>query len=211
MKKFFFTVLLLLVATTCIHAQKEEFETDWIINDSVTVTFKGPKPTISDFVTAILSQEALGEALGAMAQAWDMHLQGKPLPKNQKITVDTRNGYIRYDASHTEGEAVYIEYCFWNCTDGKHKLVGENISLLVNGQPVDTELTGLSFYWYDNTSHKLAYKYAHELGEQEEWPEGATGSIRNLPRQGKTIEFIYQTQSGKITRKLTWNGSKFVK
>ena len=184
---------------------------DESLDESIMVTFKGQKPEISDFVTAILSQEALGEALGAMAEEWEKHLKGKALPKEITITVDSKNGYVRYDAMYSEGEHSYIEFCYWNCTDGKHKLVAQNISLLVNGEPVDTELTGLSFYWYDNASHKLNYKYAFELGEEAEAAYGATGCIRNLPRQGKTIELVYSTSNGKVTKKLTWNGSKFVK
>lgn len=180
-------------------------------DDSFVVPFKGKKPEISDFVSAILSREGLGEALGAMASVWKKHLSGKALPKDRRITVDTKNGYVRYDATFDEGEEVYIEYCYWNCADGKHKLVGENVSVLVNGRPVDTELTGLTFYWYDNDSHKLSFKYAFELGDQVEAPDGTTGSYRNLPRQGKTIEFVFQTDKGKVTKKLTWDGSKFVK
>lgn len=178
---------------------------------SISVTFKGQKPGIGDFVTAILSQEELGEALGGMAENWKKYQKGKTLAKNTTITVDSKNGYVRYDVNHPEGENLYIEYCYWNCADGKHKLVAENVSLVVNGEPVDTELTGLSFYWYDNTSHKMNYKYAFELGEEIEAAYGATGCMRNLPRQGKTIEFVYFTPKGKVTKKLTWDGRKFMK
>lgn len=184
---------------------------DESLDDSFTVSFKGQKPEISDFVTAILSREGLGEALGAMAEDWEKHLKGKALSKEITITVDAKNGYVRYDAIYPEGEHSYIEYCYWNCADGKHKLVAENVSLLVNGKPVDTELTGLSFYWYDNASHKMNYKYAFELGEEAEAAYSSSGCIRNLPRQGKTIEIVYFTPNGKVTKKLTWNGSKFVK
>ncbi len=50
-----------------------------------------------------------------------------------------------------------------------------------------------------------------ELGDQVEAPDGTTGSYRNLPRQGKTIEFVFQADKGTVTKKLTWDGSKFVK
>lgn len=200
MKKYLFTIILLLGATVCIHAQDEP----------LTVNFKGSKPGISDFVTTILSQEELGEALGVMAANWENYMKGKPLSEGTTITVDSPNGYVRYDVKHLEGEHLYIEFCYWNCADGKHKLIAENITLLVNGEPVDTELTGISFYWYDNDSHKLNYKYAFELGDEVDAAYSATGCMRNLPRQGKTIEFVYFTSNGKITKKLTWNGSKFV-
>ena len=82
---------------------------------------------------------------------------------------------------------------------------------LQNGKPIDTELTGLSFYWYDNVTKKLCYKYAFELGDEMEAEVGSMGCLRSLPRQGKTIEFVYFTDKGKVTKKLTWDGSKFVK
>lgn len=185
------------------------------------VSFKGNKPDISDFVSAILSRDELGEALGGMADNWKKHLKGKTLPKEVTFTVDSKNGYLRYDVTYPEAEHLYIEYCYWNCADGKHKLIGENISLIVDGRPVDTELTGLSFYWYDNATRQMCYKYAFELGDQVEPPAGSTGSVRNLPRQGKTIEFIFSIPQNaantsnrqsrrSVTKKLTWNGTKFV-
>ena len=181
------------------------------LDESFPVAFKGKKPEISDFVTAILSREELGEVLGAMANNWKKHLKGKALPKGCKITVDSKNGYVRYDFHYEDGEYLYIEYCYWNCADGKHKLVAENISLLLNGEPAETEHTGLSFYWYDNSSRKMHYKYSFELGDMPEAPVGTSASVRNLPRQGKTIEFIFQTDKGQVIQKRTWDGGKFVK
>lgn len=181
------------------------------LDESFPVKFKGQKPDISDFVTAILSREELGEALNAMATDWNKHLKGKALPKNTQFTVDPKNGYVRYEVEESKGEKLIIEYCYWNCADGKHKLVGENIVALLNGKPIDTELTGLSFYWYDNATKKLCYKYAFELGDEMEAEVGSMGCLRSLPRQGKTIEFVYFTDKGKVTKKLTWDGSKFVK
>ena len=136
--------------------------------------------------------------------------KGQPLDKSETLTIDQQNGFLLYQQRHDDF-TTKIELCFWNESDGKHKLVAENVSFIINGEPVDTELTGLTFYWYDNASKKLSLKYAFELGADIEWPEGAAGSIRTLPRQGKTIEFIYSTAKGKITKKLTWDGNKFVK
>lgn len=195
MKKILFTTLILLSLVPCLHGQ-----------ESFSVAFKGKSPEISDFVTAILSRDELGEVLGNLSQRWKRHLSGKAMPKGHKFTVDTKNGYLRYDAYYEDEEHLYIEYCYWNCADGKHKLIGENISLLVHGRAVDTEHTGISYYWYDNDSRTITYTYAYELGAEVEFVDGTTGCIRNLPRQGKNIEIICHTALGKVTQTLIWNG-----
>ncbi len=206
MKKIALTTLLMAVFSTCLFAQTSDNDENYIV-----VNYKGEKPTISDFVTAILSREEIGEALNDMAEQWEKHLKGKALPKECTITVDSKNGYVRYEINYPDNEKHYIEYCYWNCSDGKHKLVGENIMLIMNGKPVETELTGLTFYMYDNKSHKLNYAYASELGDEVDMPNSTIGVVRNLPRQGKTIEYIFYTPLKKLTKHLTWNGSKFVK
>ena len=88
MKKIIFTALMTLCAFTFTMAQ---------YNEGIKVNFKGNKPNISDFVTAVLSQEELGEGLGGMVEIWEKHLKGQPLPKGHKITVDAKNGYVSYE------------------------------------------------------------------------------------------------------------------
>lgn len=205
MKKIFFIVMLLIGAITYIQAQEEEEETTYFT--SFPVNYTGQKPVITDFVTAILSQSNGEGVFVEIADNWKKYQKGETLPKGKSFTVDTKNGYIRYDAIYSKEESVYVEFCFWNSTDGKHKIVASNFVLLLNGKPTDTELTGQSFYQYDNATKKMIYTYAYDLGVQPEYPNGAQCS---LPRVGKSIEYVYDTPSGKMTQRFTWNGSKFV-
>ena len=74
-----------------------------------------------------------------------------------------------------------------------------------------TEITGVIFYMYDNATRKLKIASEPELGLDLEIPPGCTGVTHELPRQGKTFVINTHLSSGKIARRFTWNGSKFVK
>jgi hypothetical protein len=74
-----------------------------------------------------------------------------------------------------------------------------------------TEITGVIFYMYDNATRKLKIASEPELGLDLEIPPGCTGVTHELPRQGKTFVINSHLSSGKIVRRFTWNGSKFVK
>lgn len=170
------------------------------------VTFKGTSPNISDFVNAILSQEELGETLGYVSDNWTRRKQGRKLEDGATWTVDERNGYIRHEAKY-DNDKSYTEFCFWNCADGKHKLVASNIGYIQNGKPIDTENTGLMFYSYDNETKELTYTSPYDVGAVV---ENVTGTVTYaLPRVGKNIEATIHTQRpSKVL--LKWNGSKFV-
>ena len=135
MKKIFFIVMLLIGAITNIQAQEEEEETTYFT--SFPVNYTGQKPVITDFVTAILSQSNGEGVFVEIADNWKKYQKGETLPKGKSFTVDTKNGYIRYDAIYSKEESVYVEFCFWNSTDGKHKIVASNFVLLLNGKPTD--------------------------------------------------------------------------
>ena len=208
MKRILFTAVLLLCTLPLLRAQEEE---DW----SFPVKYSGPRPTITDFVSAILSPEDIGESLGEMSGNWDLYLAGKALPADHSFVVDTKNGYVRYDVTfpHEEGEYVYhdfIEFCYWNCADGKHKVVAENTVSTQDGEPFVGQYSGLSFFLYDNNTRKMAPIYSGDLGIEVECPEDTEWFTHKLPQTGKTIEYLFHTPSGEIRRSFTWNGSKFV-
>ena len=186
-------------------AQPEDTESEELL-----VEYKGAKPSISDFVTTILSQEELGEVLGDMLPDWNKHKRGQALAQGKTMVVDTPNGYVRYEEKFPDNESLYIEFCYWNCADGKHKLIAENVVNLINGKPFEGQYTGLSFYMYDNDRRKMQVAYASDLGINYDPPAGFSASLRKLPRTGKTIVYEYFLPAGKITKRFTWNGKKFV-
>ena len=208
MKRFFLAAALLLCVSALLNAQ--ESEEDY----SIPVSFTGQRPVISDFVSAILSQEEdLGESLGEMAGNWKLYQAGKPLPADRTFVVDAKNGYFRYyRTDKDEDGTVYstlIEYCYWNCSDGRYKLVAENTVCFQDEKPFMGQYSGLTFFLYDSQTRKLNLVY-DDIGLDFDYPEGIEVITNKLPQTGKTVEYHFFTSAGESVVKLTWNGSKFV-
>lgn len=170
-------------------------------------TFK--VPDIVDFVTVFLS-ETEDELRGSIAPEWQKYLKNEKLSKGVTFTVDKNNGYVRYemdyDIAYPEdktGEKSCVEFCYWNCADGLHKLFAENVYLTQKGKPIFTEFSGLYIYAYDNATQKLYMIDQDLLGLGEE-THGVVTFV--LPRMGKDIEVTYANGSKK---KLAWNGKGF--
>lgn len=207
MKKILLSALIIFGVSALVNAQ----ETDEF---SIPVTFTGQRPVISDFVSAILSQEEdLGESLGEMADVWQLYKAGKPLPEGRSFVVDTKNGYFRYDCSDKDEDgnvySTFIEFCYWNCSNGLRKLVAENTVCFQNGKPFMGQYSGLSFLMYDNKTRKLNLVY-DDLGLDFDYPDGIEVITHKLPQTGKTMEYHFHTSSGEVIKKLTWNGINFV-
>ena len=184
MKKFFSKHVLLACAFAMgvclsVSAQEDEYHT------SFPVKYQGQRPTISDFVTAILSQEDLGEMLGYISDQWKLHRQGKKT--EGEFTVNTKNGYIRFDTRYGDEEGSEegtTEFCYWNCSDNRHKLVVVNHFLYVNGRIVFTEHSGLLLYMYDSQTRRLTDTYPNAVGLEHSL-DGPTKF--SLPIEGKDI------------------------
>lgn len=179
----------------------------------IVVKFKGRQPNIKDFVSARFSDdEDFGECLSDIASSWSLYLQGKPLVDGYSFIVDTANAFMCFDRKYTEQDRKQMEMCYWNCSDGIHKLVAENIEAYDKGRQVETECTGWQFFMYDVRTHRMKPVGGDELGFVIDFPQGNDHTVSiALPRQGKTAAITCHTPSGKITKRLTWNGSKFVK
>ena len=192
------TMVLMLFVTNVANAQ-DPFK-DLKKNPAVA-TFR--VPDIVDFVTVYLSNPD-DELRGSIAPEWQKYLKNEKLSKGITFTVDKNNGYVRYDrVDKKSNEKSYVEYCYWNCADGLHKLFAENVGITINDKPVFTEFSGLYIYVYDNATQKLYMFDQDLLGLGEETHGMVTFS---LPRTGKDIEVTYANGSKK---KLTWNGNGF--
>lgn len=114
---------------------------------------KGNRLTIKDIVNNQLS-EPEGELLGAVHNAWQRYLKGRPQKKGEKITLDAKNGYFRYDSNPAEiDEHTYVEICYWNRSDGK-QLVAWNSVSMDEGCPAITECTYLEISLYNPATHE---------------------------------------------------------
>ena len=183
---------------------------------STEVTYKGQSPSIVDFLTCFLS-ETEDELHGALSQEWDSYLRKDEPEKGVTFTVDQKNGYIRYDMDYDvaypedpSGIKSYVEYCFWNCDDGKHKLFAENIGMTQNGKATIGQFDGLYIYAYDNATKTLYMIDQDKIGLVDDLHDYSQGPITfALPRKGKDIEVFINTDSKVIQKKLTWNGKGF--
>ena len=176
----------------------------------IVVKAKGAQPNIKDFVSAFLSQKDMGEGFSGLKQSWNLYRKGMKQMPGDEIIVDVRNGYVGYESKDDEGRQV-IECCYWNYADGSRKLLAVSNDYFHAGQPLMTEITGVIFYIFENATRKLKVAYEPELGLDLEIPPGCTGVTHELPRQGKTIVINNHLPSGKIAKRFTWNGSKFIK
>ena len=174
----------------------------------IAIHFKGAQPNIKDFVTALLAPNETDESLNGLRQAWDFFKNGMKQMPGDDLIVDTQNGYMGFVSEDDDSRQV-IECCYWNYADKRHKLVAISNDLFMNGKAVAGQYTGITFYQYDNASRQMKVVYGQDLGISFDAPPGTQASSHALPRQGKTLVYTYYTPTGKIQKRLTWNGSKF--
>lgn len=185
--------------------------------ETIQVNYQGSRPTISDFAGAYLltyvydedGDDCLDEARSAMKHIWAQYLKGKPLGKGNKITVDQKNGYVGYESKDeysSENDILKIEMCYWNESDGKHKLFAYNVSSFRNGKCYPGQFDGIIFYRYNNATKKMVY--CDDPFNRVESADGAWISY-SLPRVGKDITVNYWYESGKKQKLLKWNGRRF--
>ena len=151
-------------------------------------------PDIVDFVTAYLS-DTEDELRGSIAPEWQKYLKNEKLSKGVTFTVDKNNGYVRYDwVDKKSNEKTYVEFCYWICADGLHKLFAENVGATINDKPVFTATQKL----YEIDQDLLG------LGEETH------GEVTfGLPRVGKDIDVFIHNRSVVKQKKLTWTGKGF--
>ncbi len=198
--------------------------------DSV-VTYKGKAPKITDFLEAFLAQDETSEVLWLLSQCWNHYLLGEPQDPCVQFTVDEKNGYIRYTFDSNlcgdygdEDDYFYYEMCYWNCADGKHKIIAENVVSMSGGKYYLGQYCGTTFYIYDNATRKIYtaedellgahidledYKSSLEKGdEMTKYDE--TVVLYHLPQQGKDITVdIYKGSLKKTGIRLVWDGMRF--
>ena len=172
----------------------------------IRVNYSGQKPTITDFVTAYLSQEDDEEMINGIREDWTRRQQGKTLSNGASFTVDVKNGFVRYDKRYTGNTYSYTELCFWNCKDQKHRLLAINRGCIEQGKPVTAQFSGLKFFTYDNQTKRMVQTYNSDLG--------AGISVRSevtyaLPQSGKDIMATIHAEQKDVQILMKWNGAKF--
>ena len=183
------------------------------------MTFSGPKPKMSDFVTHFFESDAMPEIWGLAQDAWTHYLHNEPQEKGSYLVYDERNGYMRYDLNAREmwgedieqDERVFIEMCIWNCADGRHILFACNCESLTNGKYQSIQYEGIMFQLYDKKTHDM-YSVGHQdVGAElpDEMYGEHTVQVYLLPQGGKDITLLVQREAGTETKMLRWDGMRF--
>ena len=164
-----------------------------------------------DFVTALVA-EPEDEFIGMLSDAWQLYLTGQPATKGGTMLVDKKNGFMSYTLDYDEaypedahGLMIRAEMCYWNCADGKHKLVAQNAMTIEDGIYIYGQFDGITFYLYDTETHRLSPVY-NIIEDYEDDYENIT---YELPQKGKNIKVRVQTSSGVINKLLVWDGYRF--
>lgn len=181
---------------------------------NISVNYKGSAPNVKDFVEALLSQADEDESLNGLKEAWRVNKNGQTQRQGVNLAVDVQNGFVGFeskDSYENDSWRQVIEVCYWNYADKKHKLVAISNDMYRNGQAEAGQYSGVTFYLFDNATRKIQLAYDQDLGIDFDAPPGTHATSHELPRQGKTIVYNFHTSSGKFSKRLTWNGSKFVK
>jgi len=159
MKKPFFLLMAALLICSALSAQKT-YPKDWETYEvgDPQVTFKGKSPTIVDFVNNYLA-EPEDELFGALSDMWKKYRKGKPQDQGDTLIVDIRNGYVCFkdwsDVNDDDRSLSLTEMCYWNCSDGKHKLVAFTNNYWGDGKWIDGQYTGISFCLYNIAKRTL--------------------------------------------------------
>ena len=115
------------------------------------------------------------------------------------------------------------EMCYWNCADGKHKLIAENFVGTLDGKYIIGQYDGISFFLYDNATHEIYPVSAEDIGayvdpviDESNFETGEqmtmydeTVVVHRLPKQGKDIEVEIYSGTRKTVTRLVWDGMRF--
>lgn len=183
--------------------------------NGIKVNFKGSKPTVADFAWAAFpslnyedEDESGDRPWKALEDAMKRYRDGLPQEEGDKLTIDTKNGYILFERVYDEYEdhVFRLEVCFWNESDGKHRLIAfNNLASYSQDGPSVTEVSGLVFFRYDNATKRM-------VGCEPPGFEIDYGLLYELPRNGKDMITTRWNADGSTSQmKLRWNGRKFHK
>ena len=187
-------------------------------DDGFKVNYKGDRPTISDFAWTYLSamtddefaeEGEVDESFNAIYDAWVKHRDGKKLDPEETLTIDTKNGFVLYEWKYEE-DLLRIEMCYWNESDGKHKLFAMGTYCFQDGKYSAGQFDGLVLFRYDNATKMMSW--AEDPGFDVEYvtDDGAWVSY-DLPRSGKniTVNYWYDNGNKKTQKILKFDGRRF--
>ena len=205
---FAYTLILFMMWMWMPDVSAQSFEyPDYPDAEKIAVRYQGSRPTITDFTTAFLNYSKEKTFYDKVYSEWQRYLRKKQLSNYVSISVDTRNGYMRYEIVRPEEkDTTVMEMCFWNCADGKQKLVCANTYWILENDYGWEEYTGTYFFVYDNKMKIMRSIYAEDIGALY---DGDGLSVFFLPRQGKNIRVSAAGGGERWNEILEWDGYQF--
>ena len=134
------------------------------------VKYQGQKPIINDFINTYFGEESEDELNGYLSDLWHRYLKNETLDKNEKVTLDAKNGFASFervyppDEDDPEGSKMLVEMCYWNSSDGNHKVFAESVQIFHGNVAIETEFSGINFGIYNNATHKITYVNQEVMG-----------------------------------------------
>ena len=189
---------------------------------SFPVKFQGEKPNISDFAWAYVNYELApaeeeedeegyyNESIGAVKNAMEKQRANKAQDPDVTLAIDLRNGFVLYEWKDSDSDnRLRVEMCYWNESDGKHKLFACGVYYFDGDKYSAGQFDGLTFYRYDNAAKTMTY--ADDLGFDVEYStEDGAWVTYDLPRSGKNITVTYWYDNGtKKQKTLQFDGRRF--
>lgn len=181
--------------------------------NGIKVNCKGSSPTVADFAWAAfpsLNHEDEDESGDrpwiALQNAMTRYSEGLPQEKGETLTIDPKNGYILFECRYDEDQDFVsrLEVCYWNESDGKHKLIAfNNMASYMEGRPCMTEMSGIYFFRYDIATKRM-------VGCDPPGFEIDYSCAYELPRTGKNIIATRWNEDGTTKQTvLKWDGKRF--
>ena len=126
---------------------------------------RAARVTIIDFVNEFVANPE-DEFTGSVAQAWSKYLSHQPQDEGVQVEVDVKNGFMTYSYCDPEepGNGLTMEMCYWNCADGKHKLVATSLWSTTEGRVTYGQFDGLTFRLYDTATGTSTTVPPEDLG-----------------------------------------------
>ena len=179
---------------------------DYPDEDKIAVKYQGSHPTITDFATAYLEYDREdSDFYRIIYEAWERYLRKEPLGDNVSIDVDVKNGYMQYEKINPEeNDTIVFEMCYWNCADGKQKLVCANAIWMMEDDYGST--VGTVFLVYDNAKKTMRFILPEDIGALY---DGDGLSVFFLPRKGKDIRVSAAGSGERWNEVLEWDGFQF--
>jgi len=184
-----------------------------VAQNGIKVNFKGSSPTVTDFAWAAFpslnyedEDESGDRPWRALENAMTRYSKGLPQEDGVTLTIDSKNGYILFERVDEEyGEYIFrLEVCYWNESDGKHKLIIFNDMVsYMEGRPCMTETSGIDFFRYNNATKRM--EACDAPGFEVDYR-----CIYELPRKGKDIICTLWNDDGTTKQTvLKWDGKQF--